>query len=33
MYSVVGQWFAGLCQKAGDVYIGVINLLGAVIGK
>lgn len=33
MYAVVGQWVATLCNRIGDVYIGVVNVLGAVIGK
>jgi len=33
MYAVVGAWVQTLCQKAGDVYIATVNLLGAVIGK
>lgn len=33
MYAVVGQWAQTLVTKVGDVYIAVIQVLGAVIGK
>lgn len=33
MYAVCGQWVATLCTKLGDVYIAVVNVLGAVVGK
>ena len=33
MYEVVGTWFATLAARVGDVYIAVVNTLGAVIGK
>jgi hypothetical protein len=33
MYAVVATWFAAVSARVGDVYIAVVNTLGAVIGK
>lgn len=33
MYGVVGAWAQALVARLGDVYIAVVNTLGAVIGK
>lgn len=33
MYGVCGTWVSTLCTKLGDVYIAVVQVLGAVIGK
>ncbi len=33
MYAVVATWVANLSTKVGDVYVAVVNALGAVIGK
>lgn len=33
MYAVVGTWAQTLVTKIGDVYVAVVQVLGAVIGK